>query len=153
MPIKSFRGQIADGAVDIVNLHTRDGSVGYRILKMDLIGVAPGATGQESVVKIYKIPQTVASVDGVVDFNDTTLAAAGFLRSPQSIGAAAGFDSTEMIVFDNEIFNQDIFITHHEDLGSSGVNYYLELEQIKLDLNENTVATLKNIRNIDQSSS
>jgi len=27
-------------------------------------------------------------------------------------------------------------------------NYYLELEQFKLDLNENTVATLKNIRNI-----
>jgi len=28
------------------------------------------------------------------------------------------------------------------------MNYYIELEQVKLDLNENTVATLKDIRNI-----
>ena len=45
-------------------------------------------------------------------------------------------------------FNQDIYITHtnlHADAGP--VNYYIELEQIKLDLNENTVATLKDIRN------
>ena len=33
------------------------------------------------------------------------------------------------------------------EVGES-VNYYIELEQIKLDLNENTVATLKDIRNI-----
>ena len=46
------------------------------------------------------------------------------------------------------IFNQDIYLTHLESQGSSAVNYYLELEQIKLDLNENTVATLKDIRNI-----
>ena len=30
------------------------------------------------------------------------------------------------------------------------VNYYIELEQMKLDLSENTVATLKDIRNIEQ---
>jgi len=28
------------------------------------------------------------------------------------------------------------------------VNYYIELEQMKLDLNENTVDTLKDIRNV-----
>ena len=46
-------------------------------------------------------------------------------------------------------FNQDIFVTC--DTGSTSgesCNYYIELEQIKLDLNENTVATLKDIRNI-----
>ena len=31
--------------------------------------------------------------------------------------------------------------------GTSGVNYYIELEQIKLDIGESTVATLKDIRN------
>ena len=42
-------------------------------------------------------------------------------------------------------FNQDIYITCKS---SGNMNYYMELEQIKLDLNENTVATLKDIRNI-----
>ena len=35
---------------------------------------------------------------------------------------------------------------------SRPVNYYVELEQMKLDLNENTVATLKDIRNIESAS-
>ena len=45
-------------------------------------------------------------------------------------------------------FNQDIFLTSSIN-GSAGLemNYYLELEQVKLDLNQNTVATLKDIRN------
>ena len=53
-----------------------------------------------------------------------------------------------MIIFDKEIFNQDIYITSKTITGSDEANYYIELEQVKLDLNENTVATLKDIRNI-----
>ena len=56
------------------------------------------------------------------------------------------------VVFDNEIFNQDIYITHTDAHATGECNYYIELEQIKLDLNENTVATLKDIRNIEASS-
>jgi hypothetical protein len=33
-----------------------------------------------------------------------------------------------------------------EENGSEDCNYYLELEQIKLDLNQSTVATLKDMR-------
>ena len=55
-------------------------------------------------------------------------------------------------MFDKEIFNQDIYITHHNqhDTDTSACNYYIELEQVKLDLSENTVATTKDIRNITQ---
>ena len=73
--------------------------------------------------------------------------------------AAAGFftgDTTQQtmkedsIIFDNQVFNQDIFITYNDLQGSDAkVNYYIELEQVKLDLGENTVATLKDIRNIE----
>jgi len=31
---------------------------------------------------------------------------------------------------------------------TASINYYIELEQIKLDMNANTVATLKDIRNV-----
>ena len=55
------------------------------------------------------------------------------------------------IIFDNMTFNQDIYITHKDDDGGQPINYYIELEQVKLDLNENTVATLKDIKNIEAS--
>ena len=47
-------------------------------------------------------------------------------------------------------FNQDIYVTHEDTVGSQPCNYYIELEVVKLALDENTVATLKDIRNIEQ---
>ena len=140
MPIKSFRGLIADGEQDTISLHTNNGSTGYRIVKFQIIDKAPGTLNTENLVKIYKIKQT--AIDGVVEFDDQTLLGVGF-RAPQY---ASGDGN---IIFDGEIFNQDIYVTHKDISGNSSLcNYYIELEQVKLDLNENTVATLKDIRNI-----
>ena len=150
MPVKSFRGLIADGGVDIISLHTNDGSIGYKIIKFQLMGHEPGNNSRgsyEHVVKILKIPQAQGSATAIVDFADNTLLAAGLCfgnTSPQ-------FNDTTSILFDNEIFNQDIFITHVDEDAATPVNYYIELEQINLDLTENTVATLKDIRNIEAS--
>ena len=33
MPIKSFRGKLATGLTEIINLHTNNGSIGYKIKK------------------------------------------------------------------------------------------------------------------------
>ena len=145
MVVKSFRGLIADGGVDRISLRTNNGSTGYKIVKFQLMGHNPGDNSlgsYEHVVQIFKILQTTASA--TVDFSNQTLLAAGLCfgnTSPQ-------FNDTTSILFDNEIFNQDIFITHVDEDSATPVNYYIELEQIKLDLNENTVATLKDIRNI-----
>ena len=142
MPIKSFRGMIADDGQDTITLHTNNGSTGYRIVKFQIIDKAPGTLNTENLVKIYKIEQT--AVDGVVEFDDQTLLGVGF-RAPQYTSGDGN------IIFDGEVFNQDIYITHKDLSGNSSLcNYYIELEQIKLDLNQNTVATLKDIRNIEQ---
>ena len=145
MPIKSFRGLIADGSIDTIPLSTNDGSTGYKITKMELITNKPGDNiDSEHIVKVYSIPQT--SVDGVIDFSDNTLLAAGITTN--AINAYLYTIDTS-IVFDNVIFNQDIYVTHTDLKNNEAANYYIELEQIKLDLNENTVATLKDIRNIE----
>ena len=108
----------------------------------------PGNTAQESLVKIYKIEQTgspaVPTLGATVDFSDNTLLAAAYQDT--------NVHPTEVIVFDNEIFNQDIYVTYTDNGGGTNedINYYIELEQIRLDLSENTVATLKDIRNITQ---
>ena len=51
------------------------------------------------------------------------------------------------IIFDQEIFNQDIYITCASTDGA--INYYIELEVMDLALDEATVATLKDVRNSD----
>ena len=43
-------------------------------------------------------------------------------------------------------FNQDIFISAAELVGSLPINYIIELEQVKLSRDEATVATLKDMR-------
>ena len=147
MTIKTFRGLIADGAQDTIVLHTNDGSVGYRIVKFELMSQEPGIINQESIVKIYKIDQNITGANpttGTIDFSDQTLLGAGYLESHDD----HAYTDSVNIIFDSEIFNQDIYITHKEVKSANGVNYYIELEQVKLDLNENTVATLKDIRNV-----
>tara|TARA_Y100000114_G_scaffold97875_1_gene91085 strand:- start:470 stop:925 length:456 start_codon:yes stop_codon:yes gene_type:complete len=143
MPIKSFRGKIPDEGIDTIVLHTNNGSTGYKIVKLELMVTDPTTTDGEHVVKVFTIPQTTASK--TIDFSDQTLIAAGHIDNDNN----ARYNPLPSIVFDNVVFNQDIFITHTDEGGSSAINYHIELEQIKLDLNENTVATLKDIRNID----
>ena len=141
--IKTFRGLIAADAQDTIVLHTNKGEMGYRIVKFQLMFSAPGTQSVENVVKIYKVSQTV--IDGAIDFSENTLIGAGWIAG--STSATYGWNTT--VVFDSEIFNQDIYITHKDLAGVATVNYYLELEQVKLDLNENTVATLKNLKNLE----
>ena len=142
MPMKSFRGMIADGNTDTIVLHTKTGSTGYRINKLE---VMPTDTSklQQSVLKIYKVPNKTVNTD--IDFNDQTLLAAAYFTKND--------DTKYPIVlasfFDNEIFNQDVYVTHKDASTGESLNYYIELEQVNLDLNQNTVATLKDIRNIE----
>ena len=142
MPTKSFRGLLADGAIDTIPLSTNNGSTGYRITKMQLIGEQPGTTNIESTVKIFSIPQTTATNN--IDFSDNTSLAAGHYAKGNNTAEV----QSDIVVFDNMTFNQDIYVTAVETQGSEPTNYYIELEQIKLSLDENTVATLKDIRNI-----
>jgi len=144
--IKTFRGLIADGGQDTIVLHTNDGSIGYRIVKFQIMTSAPTGSATEHVCKIYKVDQIPPSgslVNALVDFNDNTLLG----TAVWSNAVGYGLEGTMGIIFDGEIFNQDIYVSQTETTGSAACNYYIELEQIKLDLSESTVATLKDIRN------
>jgi hypothetical protein len=146
MTLKTFRGLIADDTQDTIVLHTNNGSTGYRIKKFELFPYAPGGSGtnSEHTVQIWSVAQS--TIDIVTDFSNQELLGAGMMAVSAS-GVAN--PSILNVIFDNMTFNQDIYITHKESAASSEpINYYIELEQIKLDLNENTVATLKDIRNV-----
>jgi hypothetical protein len=140
--IKSFRGLIADGGTETVSLHTLTGETGYRIVKFQIIGVQPSSVNSESTVKIFKVAQS--AVTDTIDLSDQTLLAVAYRESQ----GAATANPPEVIIFDNEIFNQDLTITHENTESGVGCNYYFELEQVALDVNERTVATLKDLRNV-----
>jgi hypothetical protein len=140
--IKTFRGLLADNGQDQIRLSTIKGKVGYRIVKFELMPPSPGAAGQESVVKIYSQEQT--SVTGTIDFTQSQLLAAAF--GSTMTGEPSVHPQTLSVIFDREMFNQDIFITHVEINGSVACNYYLELEVIPLDDAGAEYTTLKDMR-------
>ena len=146
MTKKSFRGMIADLTTDTISLHTNTGSTGYRITKFQLMAEKPAGENQESVVKIFSIPQTDTPTD-LIDFSDNTLLGAAYLEGAAD---AKTESQVQVIIFDNMTFNQDVYVTQKDSETGANVNYYIEMEQVKLGLDENTVATLKDIRNIKE---
>ena len=142
--IKTFRGLLADDGQDRIRLSTIKGKVGYRIVKFQISTTQPfDASIEEHVVKIYN--ETQSTIDGVVNFTDSSLLGVAVVSNN-----TAGYQypiSTQPVIFDREIFNQDIFITAKVSNSADPTNYYLELEVIKLDESQAMVATLKDIRN------
>ena len=141
MPIKTFRAKLADEAQDTIRLSTTDGLTGYRIVKFETMVANPGVTSQQSVVKVFTVDPN-ATPTSTIDFDDPTLLAASML---QETATTDRFDS-QNVIFTGMVFNQDIYIAHKDYNSGEEINYHLELEQIRLDLNEATVATLKDMR-------
>ena len=140
--ILSYKGLLASGGQDIILLSTKKGEVGYRITKFQLMPEKPGTTSYEHVMKLWKDPQS--TVDEPIDFSDNRLLGAAYTEGNDS---ANHIGNPVTVIFDQEIFNQDIYITHFDAKDSLACNYYLELEIIKLDESQAMVATLKDIRN------
>ena len=143
MPIKTFRGLLADGAQDTIRLSTGQGKVGYRIRKLELFPHLPGTESVESTVMVWRNQQTSIPTDtATVDFSNAQLLGAAMFHDSSSEGNL----NPLYVVFDNVVINQDIFVTHTDTNANIPINYYLELEQIALSDNEATVATVKDMR-------
>ena len=141
MQIKSFKGKLAIDVEEKIHLSTNDGFTGYRIKQFKIVSSQPGVASHELVGKVRTTPDP--NIGPEVDFNDTDLLAAAF-HMDLEVG-------TDVIIFDNETFNQDIFVQLGSANGSTiPANFYLELEQFKIDLNASTFHTLKNIRSKTQ---
>ena len=140
MKIKTFKGKLADGGMDKIRLGTNTGLTGYKVRKLEIIPANPGGSAVEQVVKVYL--QEPASVTGTVNFDNPLLLAVAYIAvHSDNVGIV-----TQIISFDHVKFNQDIYITHSDEKDSQDCNYYLELEQVKLNVEEATVATLKDMR-------
>jgi hypothetical protein len=142
--IKTFRGLLADGEQEIIRLSTKKGKVGYKIVSLEIIQQSPGTAGQdnEGLVQVFKVKQS--SIPATIDFSDGNLLAMGFYAG----NPAADQNPNDMIVvFDNEVFNQDIFICYKDIRGvGDKMNYMLKLETFTMTDNATAVSTLRDIR-------
>ena len=139
----SFRDKITKGTEHIINLKTNNGKTGYRIKQLTVLPSDVEAGANEACVKIYKKSQD--SKDAIINFNDgELLAAAMFLRDQATVAT-----TSDVVIFDNEITNQNIFVTYADGQGSATeINYYIELERIALKDLQATQLTLKSLRTI-----
>tara|TARA_Y100001938_G_scaffold138448_1_gene203993 strand:+ start:1270 stop:1716 length:447 start_codon:yes stop_codon:yes gene_type:complete len=140
----SYKGQLPPTTQERIKLSTIKGKRGYRIVKFDIITNTPAGSGtDEQVMKIFKTSQEGA-VSAEVNFTDSDLLAVAFY---QETGAGDAISKT--ITFDNEVFNQDIYITCADGGGGTKpCNYYIELETMDLSDVESTQLTLKSLRDI-----
>ena len=135
---KSFRGQIQPDGQKQIRLSTNNGLTGYKIIKFEALSSSPAGNSPESVLKIFTKEQE--SVTGSIDFSDPPLLAAMFYEGNNNNTVL-----TQVVtIFDNMTFNQDIYVTATSTDGN--MNYYVELEQVKLSKDEAAVATLKDMR-------
>jgi len=142
--IVSFRGQLEMGVQEMIPLSTIKGLIGYKVKKFQILSASPGTGNIEMIGQIYKTLES-SNVNSTPNFSNNRLLGVALYHD----GAAN--DTTHFMattIFDNEKFNQDIYVNITDATGSTiRGNYYIELEQMPLDLNEATVATLKDIRN------
>jgi hypothetical protein len=139
----SYKGSMASGATTKICLATNKGKIGYRLKKFEAIPAAPGVGSSNHIIKIYNTVQS--TVTSTVDFSDSDLLGLVWLRDNSDSNFAGAIES---IIFDNELFNQDIYITHAETVGSEAASYYIELEAMPISDIESTMLTLKSLRTV-----
>ena len=143
MPIKTFRGQLNDGEEKKLFLARNDGRVGYRIKEFRIIPNKPVTSANECVMQIWKTKP--AAVSNEIDFSDQRLMGIGVYSNQTD---TTYYPDDMIIIFDDIVVNQDIYITHNNASGSEPCNYQLHLEEIQLSRSEATLSTLRDIRNI-----
>ena len=144
MVVKTFRGILADGGQDRIRLSTTQGKTGYRIVKFELMPKLPGTVAAEHVIQIFKTEQSsVPTTNPTVDFTNSDLLGVAVVGNSTN---ATQYSPIGAIIFDDEIFNQDVYVTHTEANASEECNYYLELEVILLSDMAAEYTTIKDLR-------
>jgi hypothetical protein len=139
----SYRGQLPIGVEERIRLRTIKGKIGYRIKQFQIISSTPGAVVSELVGKITKVKDP--NIGPVIDFSDADLMAISYTQETTSSSGG----SNQIIIFDNEPTNQDIFVSISDaGSGTTPANYYIELETMSLDETETTMLTLKSLRTV-----
>jgi len=118
--VHSFRGLLADGGQDEINLERSNLNLAYRIVKFEIMPDSVAAT-RNSVVSIWREEQT--SIVQSTNFTDTDLLACAIWYNQL-------YEVDNAVIFDNTLFSRNIYVGHHNSEGTDLINYYIELEEV-----------------------
>jgi len=123
--VHSFRGLLGDGDQRKIRIQGSVGAIAWRITKFEVIG-PDGNTNFEHVVKIYREEQS--SITTAIDFTEDELLAAAIICEDNSRSIL----NQPVIIFDNSLFVRNIYVCSKGHDNSADVNYYIELEEVKV---------------------
>jgi len=121
----SFRGLLADGGQDKIRIEGATGEIAWRITKFQVVATSADIN-IETVIKIYRENQT--SVTAGIDFTESELLAAAMYNDSTS----QSYMPTPIVVFDNALFSRNIYVTNLSPDNAGSINYYIELEEVKV---------------------
>jgi len=125
--VHSFRGLLTDvaGGNQIkIRIQGAVGTIAWRITKFQVLPETPSTASPESIVKIYREEQS--SVTALINFNDNELLGAAYYSGADV--PSQPHDQT--IIFDNDLFVRNIYVTHIDNDAAININYYIELEEV-----------------------
>lgn len=131
--MKTFKGKIAHQGQDKVYLSGGEQGMGYRISRFQVIPKSPTDSSIEALMLIWKEKQLVLTDQ--VDFTNDSLIGVAFYNQDST----AANNISDIIIFDHEVVNQDLYITNIEGISSSDMNYFLELEEVKMSSGQQAV--------------
>jgi len=127
--VHSFRGLLADGGQDKISIQGSVGAIAWRITKLNIM--LNQYTGNDRIhgVSVWREEQTTIPTDYFApDFNDAELLAASIIVWDTSQPNL----TTENVIFDNALFSRNIWVSHTDESTTAPVNYYIELEEVKV---------------------
>jgi len=121
----TFKGILADGAQDRIRIQGAVGAIAWRITKFQVMPPSPD-TNVESTIKIYREEQD--SIVNTIDFSEDELLAAAVLNFSSSYL----YGPEPIIYFNTALFVRNIYISHRIADVDASVNYYIELEEVRV---------------------
>jgi len=122
--VHSFRGLLADGEQDEINLERQNVNLAYRVIKFSVMGIDSNEN-IESVLKIYREEQT--TINDAINFTDTNLLGAALISQSAT---SQNYPDDTSVIFDNVLFSRNIYVTLKGGDYTASVNYYIELEEV-----------------------
>jgi len=124
--VHSFRGLLADSDQRKIRIQGPVGAIAWRITSFQVM--APSAADNiESVVKIYREEQDTP--DLTINFEDNELLAAAVISQSATM---QNYPDDTSVIFDRDLFVRNIYVTLKGSDYTADVNYYIELEEVKV---------------------
>lgn len=128
--VHSFRGLLEDGGQDEISIQGSVGAIAWRITKLQVINQNPTTENVESVVQVWLLEQDVTSLNLLIDISNNELLGVVHYAGDED---GNNYPVTQTIIFDNTIFNKNIYVTQKgQGANVDNMNYYIELEEVTL---------------------